>query len=314
MEALNRTRSPYPGIHFSPYALAIAQKYERVYPWFSTVDTSLTNVSREHKVVTSTPLAYDVLIMGAHTQMTSGDNGQNVLLQVSDLRGNYLWTVPNSILGSPASAYGGVNSNPMPLLQLPEAFFLPRNVELKHEWKTYGLASGGSITWLGVALFDRKPDHDPEWITMPSGEHIRIGDRLPWLNTIGLGEEISVLGAPAYVLGASNQFVGFSDSVNHRVSIYDLVSNFNVQSGVTTDPEDILISFADKGFAQTWTPRRAPSTGFLGSPDSAWPAMQLPVPYELAPGNRVQISVLSRKSVSITNAYITLRGVQHGGA
>lgn len=301
----------YPGMHLTPYAQRIAEKYERVFPWYSTVDTTLTNVAREYKIVTSTPLNYDVLILGAHTQIDDGDNGQNVLLQVSDLQDNYLWTVPNSILGSPATAYGGVKSNAMPVLQLPEAFFLPKGVELKHEWKTYGLATGGTITWIGLALLDQKPDHDPVWIDMPDGSKIRIGDRRPWLNTLGIGEEISVLGNPAYVMGARNQYNLFSDSVAERVTITDLVSNFNIQNDVTTNPENILITFADKGQPHTWSARRAPSVSFLGDPATAYPALPLPIPYSLAPGNRVQISVLNRNSSAINNAYITLRGVNH---
>lgn len=303
----------FPGLHISPYAQAIAGKYGRVFPWYSTVETSLTGVTRELKVVLTTPVNYDVLIIGAHTQIDDGSNGQNVLLQVSDLRTGYLWTVPSSILGSPSTAYGGVKSNVMPLLQLPEAFFLPKNVELKHEWKTYGTATGGSITWIGLALFDRLSDQDADWVEMPDGKNIRIGERLPWMNTIGLGDEISILGNPALVMGARNQYVAFSDSTERPVTITDLVANFFFQNGVTTNPNNVKISFADKGQAQTWSSKRASSTGFLGDPATGYPALPLPVPYSLAPGDRVQIGVLNRGSMAINNAYITLRGIQHGG-
>jgi hypothetical protein len=307
---------PFRGLpvpHLTPYALAIASKYERVYPWFFNVDTTLTNVAREFRIVTTDPLNYDVLICAAHTQMSDGSNGQNNLLQVCDQKSGYLWTVPGAILGSPASAYGGVNSNVMPIVNLPEAFFLPKNVELKHEWKTYGQASGGSITWLGVALFDRKPDEDPDFVAMPDGGHIRIGERLPWFNTIGLGEEINIAGNPFYALGAGNFFTGFSDSVHRRVSITELVANFFIQSNVTTNPQNVLISFGDKGQPQTWSPRRGPSTAYLGDPITAYPMLPLPIPYDLMPGNRAQIGVLNRNSSTINNAYLTFRGIQHGG-
>lgn len=302
----------YPGLHLSPYAVAIASKYKRVLPWYATIGTTLTNVTREHKIVTMDPLAYDVLIIGAHTQITDGDNGQNVLLQVSDLETQYLWTVPNSILGSPATAYGGVQTNAMPVLQLPEAFFLGGHVELKHEWKTYGTATGGSVTWIGVSLHDRKPTEDPHFVMMPDGNPIRIGDRLPWLNTLGIGEEISILGNPAYVMGARHQYMAFSDSVERRVSITDLVANFFEQGGSSSNPQNVLISFGDKGNPQTWS-IKGPSVSFLGDPATAYPALPLPIPYELAPGNRVQIGVLNRNNAAINNAYITLRGIQHGG-
>lgn len=299
--------------YLSPYAIEICKKYKRVYPWFLTVPTTLTNVAREFKQVVTNPLNYDCLICGAHSQISDGDNGQNVLLQVSDLQTGYLWSVPNAILGSPSNAYGGVRSNVMPYLQLPEAFFLPGNVALKHEWKTYGLATGGTLTWFGVALMEKRTDVEPDYVTLPDGNIIKIGTRLPWLNTIGLGEEISIIGNPAYVYGARSLFTGFSDSVDRRVTLTDMVANFFVQGGLSTNPENFKIGFAVKGQAETWSPEKIPVTQFLGDPQTGFPALPLPVPCELLPGDRVQLALLNRNTVAINNAYITMRGIQHGG-
>lgn len=301
----------FPGLHLSPYGLAIASQYETLEPWYCVIPTNLTNVAREQQNVTTDPLSYDVLIVGAHIQMTSGDNGQNVLLQVSDLESGRLWTVPEAIAGTPASAYGGVNGNAMPVIQLPENFFLPGGVLLKHEWKTYGTATGGNLTWIGLAMKNPIGGKRPETVIMPDGETIPIGSRLPWFDTVGLGEEISIIGSPAYVLGANNQFVGYSSVMDCNVSITGMSANWFVQNGLSTDPANLLVAIADKGAPRMWSPAKSPATLLLGDPASAFPVLPFTVPYELEPGHRMQFAVFNRNSASLTNGYITLRGVQH---
>lgn len=300
-----------PIVHLSPYALGIAAQYKDVSPWFCTIPTTLTNVAREEKVVVTEPLDHDVLIVAGHSQIDDGFNGQNVLLQISDLSTGLLWTVPSAIQGSPSTAYGGVKSNVMPVIQLPEAFFLPAGVRLKHVWKTYGLATGGDFTWIGIRLKNPVGGVTPKTVVLPDGSTIPIGSRLPWFNTLGLGEEISVIGSPAYVLGASNQFVGYSAPMDCPVSITGLSANWFVQSGVSTDPQNLLISVADKGQARFWSAGLGPSPSLLGDPASALPILPFTIPYELQPGDRMQFSVLNQNALALNNGYLTLRGVRH---
>ena len=298
-----------PSLHLTPYAQGIVSQYATALPWFCTVPTNLTNVTREHQVVTITPVEDDVLIIGAHCQIDDGDNGQNVLLQVNDLKNGIFWSAPNAIFGTPATAYAGSKSNRISQVQLPEAYFLKAGTALRHQWKTYGLATGGTLTWIGLRLQNPIDGNSAEWAILPSGERVKVGSRLPWFCTVGLGEEISVLGSPAYVLGASNLFCGKTAVQDCDIELTGLSANFFVQSDATTTPADILISLTDSGNSRSWQTSKAPSTSMLGSPQT-WPVLPLYQPYKLRAGHSMKLAVHSNKSLAINNAYVTFHGVR----
>lgn len=303
----------YAGPQLTPYARAISDHYAVQVPLFMSVPTTLGNVTREEKIVLTDPFRNDCLIIGAHINIGSvsnGDFGQQVLLNVSDMTTGLMWSTPNPIDASPATSYGGSQFNAMPFIKLPEAFFLPAHTRLKHFWRVLGLATGGSITWVGIQLFKPKGGKRPTHVQMPDGSTVRVGSRIPWFCTLGMGTEISILGSPNFVLGNGNHYVQFTAPMDCDVEIHDLHANWFTQNGTTTNPEDVLISVADKGQPQFWQPSQTPATAILGDFNKAFPAMPFTKPYLQKAGDRLQFTTINRSGAAINNALLTVRGVQ----
>lgn len=303
----------YWGPQLTPYALAIAEHYEQQIPYFVTVPTQLTNTTREEKVFIIEPNQYDALIVGAHIDIGSvsnGDFGQLALMQVTHLQTGLTWTTPGPMDATPATAYGGSKFNAMPVLKLPDAFFLPAHTRLKHLWRSQGLITGGVLTWIGVRLINPKRSGAPAVVTMPDGSVIRVGSRIPWLCTIGLGTEISILGSQAFVLGAGNIYTQYTPPMDCDIEIHDICANWFTQSGVDANAENVLVSIADKGEGEFWTPGRVPATAFMGDFNLAYPGLPFTKPYLLKKGHRLQITTHNTNSSAINNALITVRGVR----
>jgi hypothetical protein len=303
----------YAGPLLTPYALAISDAYEVQVPLFMTVPTTLGNVTREEKVVITDPFQHDCLIIGAHINIGStinGDSGQSVILNVSDLTSGLLWALPSPLSGSPATAFGGSQFNAMPFIKLPEAFFLPAHTRLKHLWRVLGLATGGSITWVGLQLFKPKSGKTPTHVKMPDGSTIRVGSRIPWFCSVGLGTEISVLGSINYAMEVNRQYVQFTTATDCDVEIHDVNANWFTQNGISQNPTGILLSIGDKGQPQFWQPSRSPATALMGDFNKALPAMPFTKPYLQKAGDRLQLKSINQSGLTINNAIVTFRGVQ----
>lgn len=299
---------------WTPYARAIADQYEVVVPVYITVPTTLTNTVREIRTVTAPGYLHDILIFGAHINIgsnASGDNGQLVFLQVTDQRTGIPWVMPSPVNAAPATAFGGSRFQSMPVLQLPEAFFLPKNVELRHDWFMYSSAvTGGTLTWVGVQLINPRNGKSPETVLMEDGTEVKVGSRLPWLATTGLGNEISVIGAPNYAMAAGSRYRHFTPPNDCDVEIHDIAANYFTQGGVSSSPNNILLGLSDKGQREFWTVNLAPSPAVAGDFTKAYPSLPFSKPYILKAGNRLQISALNLNALVINNAYATVRGVR----
>lgn len=305
----------YWGAQLTPYARAIISAYRVAVPVFITVPTNLTGTVREEVQVISDPFEYDSLIIGAHINMGSdsnGDNGQLIFLNVSDLQTGMLWSTPGPIDASPATSWGGSRTNPMPVLKLPEAFFLPSNVQLKHNWKVFSsTATGGTITWMAIQLIDPVGGKRPFSVQMPDGSNIKVGSRVPWFSTSALGTEISILGSPSYVLAADGtQYAQYLPSQDCDIEIHDIACNFFTQGGVDSDAESVFVALADRKTPRFWTPNSAPSTVCFGDFSKVYPAMPFTKPYLLKKGHRLEIQTQNRNALAINNAYVTVRGVK----
>ena len=306
----------YWGPKLTPYARAIMSSYRRCEPLFLNIPTTLTGVVREQRTVINEPFEYDVLIIGANINMgtaSNGSNGQQIFLNVSDLQTGIDWSTPGPIDCSPAVAYGGSRHNAMPVLQLPEAFFLPAGVRLRHLWRMIGqTATGGTLTWIAIQLIDPIGGKRPSSVQMPDGSVIPVGSRIPWFSTIGLGTEISVLGSPRYVLARDyGTYVQFCPAADCEIEIHDIVCNFFTQGDdVSTDPENILIGLADRQEPRFWTPVNAPSTAVFGDYNKAYIGLPLTKPYLLKKGHRLQITTQNGNNLEINNAFVTVRGVR----
>ena len=299
---------------WTPYAQAIAAEYGIVVPFYMTVPTSLQGSTREQRSITTPPYLHDVLLLGAHINMgtnSNGDNGQLMFLQVMDRRTGIPWVSAAPINSAPATAFGGSRFNPSPILQLPEAFFLPKNVELQHDWSMFSTtATGGTITWVGVQLIQPRGGKTPERVVMPDGSEIKVGSRMPWLSCIGLGTEISVLGAPFYAIGDGSRYRHFSGPDECAIEVHDVHANYFTQSDVDSSPELIRLGFSDRGQKEFWTMNLAGSPAVSGDVTKVYTAMPFCKPYPLKSGDRMQVSLLNLSGAVVNNAFLTLRGVR----
>lgn len=302
------------GPKITPYGMAIAKRYANQIPFYLTIPTRLTGVVRQERNVVSDPYQYDSLIVGAHIAMGSnanGDNGQQIFLQVEDLRTGYLWSAPGQVGTSPCTAYGGSRAAAMPILVLPEAYFLPAGVSLKHTFSVISsTATAGLLTWIGIQLINPFRSGAPETITMPDGVETRVGGRLPWLATIGLGTEISVIGSLRYVLAAGAIYTQYTPPIDCDVEIHDIEANWFTQGGADQLPANVLISIADKGEPQLWTPSRSPAPSMMADSTKAFPSLPFTKPYRLKAGHRLAITIQNTNTTDINDAYITVRGVR----
>lgn len=305
------------GPEWTPYAQAIAEAYSTIVPFYLTVPTTLTGATRERKTFKTDPYQHDVLIFGAHVNIgnvDSGDSGQQVFLQVADLRTGIPWATPNSVNGSPATAFGGSQVQPMPILRLPEAFFLPRFVELQHDWKMINAATvtGGSITWVGVQMINHCPENPQvDCVTMPDGRTIKVGSRLPWFSTLGLGRESWSANSLTFNMNAGSHYLSYTPPQDCDIEIHEINANFFSQAGVSSNPQLIQVKISDAGEREMWTPDLAPSPAVLGSFSQAYPSLPFTKPYILKKGHRLQFLVRNgNPSTAIGNAYATIRGVR----
>lgn len=299
---------------WTPYAEAIANEYAIVLPFYLTVPTKLTGSVRERVTVTTPGHLYDVLLLGAYIDMGSdanGDNGQLMFLQVADERSGIPWVAPAPVNASPAVAFGGSRRNPSPILSLPEAFFLPKNVELRHDWSVQSTtATGGTLTWVGVQLIQPIGGKAPEAVQLADGQMVRVGTRLPWFSTMGLGTEIGILGALNYVIAGNKRYRNFSAPDDCEIEIHDVQANYFTQGGISSSPNNILLGFSDRGQRESWQLTLSPSPALAGDVTKAFSSLPLCKPYVMKPGDRWQVSVLNLNSSDINNAYLTLRGVR----
>lgn len=299
---------------WTPYAQAIAEEYAVVVPWFMTVPTSLTGSTREQRSVTAPGYLHDVLILGAHLNMgtnANGDNGQLMFLQVTDRRSGIPWVSAAPVNSAPATAFGGSRFQPSPILQLPEAFFLPKNVELQHDWTMFSnTATGGTITWVGVQLMLPRNGKAPERVVLPDGSDIKVGSRMPWLSCMGLGNEISVLGAPFFAIADSARYRNFSSADECAIEIHDVHANYFTQAGVSSSPQEIRLGFSDRGQKEFWTLNLAGSPAVAGDVTKVYTASPFCKPYLLKSSHRMQLSLLNLSGAVVNNAFLTLRGVR----
>ena len=305
----------YWGPKLTPYARAIMSAYRIALPVFITVPTNLTGTVREEIQVLTDPFEYDVLIVAANINTgttANGDDGQLIFLNIGDLQTGSMWSTPGPIDASPATSFGGSRGGAMPVLKLPEAFFLPAGVQLKHIWKMFSAtATGGTITWLAIQLVDPIGGKRPHSVQMPDGSNVKVGSRVPWFSTFALGSEINILGSPNYAMAADDaQYVQYCPSQDCDVEIHDLACNFFTQGGIDSDAENIRLALADRKTPRFWSPTNTPSTAIFGDFSKAYPAMPLTKPYLLKRGHRLEFISQNKNALVLNNAYATVRGVR----
>ena len=306
----------YGGPEWSPYAQAIADHYAVQVPWYLTIPTTLTGVALQRRTILSVPYQHDILIFGAHINIgtdAAGDNGQLVFLQVTDLESGVSWVTPNIINSAPATAFGGSRTEVTPILKLPEVYFLPKYTRLKFDWSqpTGANVTGGSITWCGVQLSQPRDGKAPEFVATPNGETIRVGSRMPWLSTVGLGRRTFTAGDLAFQMVAGGRYLQYTPPVDCAVEIHDIHCNFFTRAGVDMLPNNVMVKITDAGERGIWTPDLAPIPSTFGSMTQVYPGLPFTKPYLMKPGHRFQLSVQNNNAaLAINDAMVTIRGVR----
>lgn len=306
--------SAWDGPLWTPYAERIASHYRRIFPWYMSASSGLSAPPSRNTVLTR-PYQYDVLIFGASafiTEAAAAADGQSIYLQVTHEETGLTWAAPNVVNAAPLPAYAGINLRQTPLLRLPDAFFLPKNTTLRLDWSATAFADqafDARLTFVGVQLIDPFSGESPRTIVMPDGKTIRVGDRVPWFGTCGLGErdDATALEGAGFFIGALEQRAQFLVSADCDIEIHDLYDNFSGQF----DMANLLVKVVDMGTPTNWNPTKSPVPAIFGDELSVNPGLPFVKPYLLKKGHR--ISVLSQFNVaasSVSNGLLTFRGVR----
>jgi hypothetical protein len=308
--------SDWRGPLWTPYSERIASRYKTIVPWYMSASSGLTAPPSRNTVLTR-PYQHDVLIFGASARVeeeTVGNDGQFIYLQVTHEETGLTWAAPNVLNSAPLPAYAGINLRRTPLLRLPNAFFLPKHTTLRLDWSAVAFADqafDARLTFVGVQLIDPFEGHAPTHVTMPDGNTIRVGNRIPWLGTCGLGRRIdaAALQGPGYILAGGEQRAQYLPPADCDIEIHDLYGNF-VTVETTTN---LVIKMVDMGTDTNWNPTRSPVAAIFGSELGVNPALPFVKPYLLKTDHRINIVAQNNVGAgggSITNGLMTLRGVR----
>lgn len=315
--------SAWVGPRWTPYAERIASHYKNIVPWFLTVSSGL-GTPPDRNTATTRPYQHDVLIMGcsAHVAGAAPDNGNFIYLQITHQETGLSWAAPNVMNSAPLPAYAGINNSGMPIVALPDAFFLPKHTTLRLDWAAIAgptnppitINTNARITFVGVQLIGPFNGQAPKQVAMPDGKTINVGDRLPWFGTIGLGTPngVSALQGRGFVLTTRQQRTQYIGPVDCDVELHDAYANF--LAGGTADSTNLFLKLVDRGTATYWNPSQSPVTSIFGSELQVNPAMPLSIPYLLRKDHRMQIVALNNVAGAgtsdIFNGLVTFRGVR----
>ena len=340
--------SHFGGPEWTPYAEAIAAHYGVAVPFYLNVPTTLTGAVNERRTVMTEPSQFDRLIFAAHVQACAdgdeagedivtegGDDvitedgdeviteagaspasncgGQQVYLQVADDQTGLKWATVAPIDAAPMSAYAGSSENVMPLLKLPEVFFLPAGVRLRHDFKVLAeTMTGGVITWTGVQLTEPVNGKAPDFVVMPNGESIKVGSRIPWLAVVGLGREAQLASNQQFQLNSGRRYLAYTQNVDCDVEIIDIHAQFFLYvEELAGNPDLIQFALSDNGERQLWSQSFTPSRAFAGDTMKVFPALPLSKPYLLKKGHQLELTILNNGSgVGVVNGFVVIRGVK----
>ncbi len=307
------------GPKISPYAQAIVDLYDIVVPYYLTVPFHLTGAHLERRYVVAPPYQYDSLLLGAAingfgTVGSIPDSEQRTFMSVSDNRSKMPWVTPSPIAWAPMTSFGGLDIQPMPILKMPEAYFLPRNVSLVHD--IYNLtdeqSTNGTITWVGLQLTNHCNKPAPDCVALANGKTLKIGSRQPLWMPLPMGRESYVAGKTTYTAVAGGNYIQYTEPLDCDAEIHGIVSANLFSFGDTTlDPDAVRIKVTDMGTREMWKPTKAPATAVVGNFTQALPSLPFNKPYILKKGHRLQVSMQNNMpSTGLVNVFLTIRGVK----
>lgn len=317
---------------WTPYARGIAQHYPIQTTWFLTVPFTIAAPGLSltlPRVVVTRPLKHDVLIFGFSATQFPAPNDEatpsgTLYMQVSHLENSVPWVVENQLGFAPLAAFAGINTNVMPVQQLPEAFFLPAHTMLKISVLPFSLDTTPTvnvkITAHGVQLVNNTPGFAaPTHVDMPNGDRIPVGGRLPWFACIPYGSRPSPsINRPFgdFVLGPRKQAIQYTPPNNCTVEVHGTYASF-LDTANEFNPgnfSELLIqkmNLTRKG--DTWTPVFTPVQAAFGSIVQVNVSSPFPKPIRLDPGQRIQLVEQNNNTgggTDVTRGTVTFRGVR----
>jgi hypothetical protein len=334
------------GPEWTPYAQAIADHYPIQVPWYLTKTVNLEDTGGVPPLFTqvTTPQLHDVLILGMSAlifnEILQDDNGNFIYLNITDKETGIPWVAPNTLGFAPLPAFAGVNilapglltlaSLPVtPIIKLPEAFFLPRGVQLKLDWTAITTSvslvnRNATLTMIGVQLINPKQGSKaPSHVTMPNGNRIPVGSRMPWFGCVPFGARAT--GATprsfnTFTLPIGQQLMQFFPPIDCNVELHDTYGNFLVSptaydglAGAGFDTTFLTMKFTDMGAENDWTPGLSPTPALLGKETDVEPVMPFPKPAYLEMGHRTAFTMQNNTTAvagQVNQGTVTLRGVR----
>jgi hypothetical protein len=325
------------GPEWTPYAQGIADHYPIQVPWYLSMKQVLTQAvvasTQTPFVETTRPQLYDTLILGMSALITGAavnDNGNYIYLQITDLETGIPWVAPNMIGYAPVAAFAGINAGPVtgtffptPVKKLPEAYFLPKGVRLKLDWfpipesliVTPNLTV--VLTMIGVQLINHTTGFKaPDRVTMPNGDVIPVGSRLPWVGCVPFGRRNPTAGnrtIQGFSLPRGEQATQFLPPVDCNVELHDTYANFLAQSVTPiTDKTVFKFKLQDMRSEGDWTPELSPAPAGFGNEEQIQPSMPFVKPHLLRKGHRPALVMLNNSPIDLTlnRATVTIRGVR----
>lgn len=326
--------SAFRGPHWTPYAQAIADHYPIQVPWHLTMRQVLTlsasAATQTPFVLTTRPQLYDVLIMGMSALITgvqANDNGNFIFLNITDLETGIPWVAPNMIGYAPIGAFAGINADPstgtffpMPVLKLPDSYFLPKGTRLKLDWYPVTVLGGinltVTLTFVGVQIINHAPGfRAPRKVTMPNGNEIEVGSRVPWFGCVPFGRRQPNVGSRVlsnFDLPAGQQAMQFLPPIDCDVELHDAYANFLAQTVTPIADKTIFkVKLQDMRSDGDWTPELSPALAVFGNEEQVFPALPFAKPHLLKTGHRTAMAMLNTSAAeTLSQGVVTLRGVR----
>jgi hypothetical protein len=330
------------GPEWTPYAQAIADHYPIQVLWYLTKTVNLPVVADTRVTQITSPQLYDVLILGMSALVFNtplqNDNGNFIYLNITDKETGIPWVAPNTIGFAPLPAFAGVNLPTVgpslanlsvtPIIKLPEAFFLPRGVQLKLDWIQVGGAApvnkNATLTMIGVQLINpNQGSKAPSHVTMPNGNTIPVGSRMPWFSCVPFGGRLStgvIRGFDNFTLPIGRQLMQFFPPIDCNVELHNTYGNFLVSptaydglAGAGFDTTFLTMKFTDMGAENDWTPGLSPTPALLGKETDTEPVMPFLKPVYLEKGHRTAMTAQNNTTAvagQVNQGTVTLRGVR----
>jgi hypothetical protein len=315
---------------WTPYARGIAAHYPIQVPLFLTTPITLSNVPADlnrPRVVLTRPQLYDSLIFGmSFTQNADINTAGQTYLNITHQETGIPWVAPNTIGFAPLPAFAGyigLSSVGFPVMfisKLPDAFFLPRGTQLKLEFLPTRLdvtpAVNIILNMYGVQLINHAAgSRAPETVTMPNGETIRVGSRLPWFGCVPFGARPNVAGLRLffdYELNPLEQTVAYGPPSDCDVEVHDTYASFlDSADEFSTNRSLLRTKVDDTRIREDWTPQFVPVQAVYGSLIQLNPTMPYVKPQILQRDHKILVVAQNNNLEGVVDdGTVTFRGVR----